>query len=205
MEAQTNGKTINKYPRAIWNVLSIIGAVLAVVLFCEGFKQGIFTSEEAMQAFLSQYGAWAPLLFVTIQILQVVMPIIPGGITLAAGVLLFGPWWGFLYNYVGICIGSALNFLLARHYGRPFVKGIAGERIFNKYIGRLSNGKSFERFFAISIFLPVAPDDYLCMLAGLTQMELKTFILIILLGKPASIFLYSIGLTAVIQYFLQLL
>ena len=31
-----------------------------------------------------------------------------------AGVLLFGPWLGFVYNYVGICLGSIAAFLLAK-------------------------------------------------------------------------------------------
>ena len=39
----------------------------------------------------------------------------------------------------------------------------------------------------LAIFFPVAPDDFLCYLAGLTRMSLKKFSAIIFLGKPASI------------------
>ena len=192
-----------KYPRMIWNVLTVSGILFSIWLFYMGWKQGIFTSEEALRSFLSVWGNWAPALFIGIQILQVVIPVIPGGLTLAAGVLLFGPWWGFLYNYVGIAVGSICNFLLARSYGKPFVQSMVSEKVFDKYIGWLDKKDRFDKLFALAIFLPVAPDDFLCMLAGLTKMTLKRFTAIILLAKPASIFAYSIGLTAVIQHFLS--
>lgn len=57
------------------------------------------------------------LVFVFIQIVQVVIPIIPGGISCLAGVILFGAGMGFVYNYVGICIGSVIAFLIAKAYG----------------------------------------------------------------------------------------
>ena len=50
-----------------------------------------------------------------------VIPILPGGVSCLAGVLIFGPWCGFLYNYLGICAGSMLAFLIARHFGRPLL------------------------------------------------------------------------------------
>ena len=54
--------------------------------------------------------------------------------------------------------------------------------------------KRFERLFALAIFFPIAPDDALCLMAGLTKMSVKKFTLIILLAKPASIYLYSLAL-----------
>ena len=47
-----------------------------------------------------------------------------------------------------------------------------------------------------SIFLPIAPDDFLCYLAGTTTMTWKRYTAIILLGKPFNIALYSMGLVA---------
>lgn len=55
------------------------------------------------------------------------------------------------------------------------------------------------RLLRLTIFFPVAPDDLLCYIAGLTKMSLKKFVLIIFLGKPGSIFLYSLGLTGIME------
>jgi len=148
---------------------------------------------------------WSGLIFVLIQIAQVIVPIVPGAVSCVAGIIIFGPWVGFLYNYIGICIGSILVFLLSKKYGKDFVKGIIGEKSYNKYIGWIERGRKFDTMFALAIFFPVAPDDLLCYIAGLTKMKLEKFVAIILLGKPMSIALYSLGLTSIGQYLLELI
>lgn len=158
----------------------------------------IFASPEALQQYLIQFGMMAPLIFMVIQITQVVFPIIPGGMTCVAGVLCFGPVWGFVYNYVSIGVGSCINFLLIRKFGKPLLIRLSSPRLYQKYVGWLDKGERFDRMFAIAIFLPVAPDDFLCMLAGLTKMTFKKFVMIIAVCKPCSIFLYSVGLSTIL-------
>ncbi|MCI8375865.1 MAG: TVP38/TMEM64 family protein [Lachnospiraceae bacterium] len=169
-----------------------MGALLAFTIY--GMKSGILTDRSQMEALVSKSGIYGPLLFVLIQIVQVVIPIIPGGVTCAVGVVLFGAWEGLLYNYIGIVIGSFINFYLARRYGKCFVQALVKEETYEKYAGWLERGKKFDKFFALAIFFPCAPDDFLCMLAGLTRMSFKKFSTIILLGKPASIAIYSLAL-----------
>ena len=156
-----------------------------------------------MAQFLSGLGIWGPVVFVAIQIVQVVIPILPGGISCLAGVLIFGPVPGFICNYVGICLGSALAFQIARRFGMPAVERAAGNRKLGRYLKWMENGV-FDRFFAAAIFFPAAPDDLLCFLAGVTRMRFRKFLLIILLGKPLSIALYSMGLTVVFEQLLKL-
>ena len=55
------------------------------------------------------------------------------------------------------------------------------------YEGWLEKGAKFDKFFAVAIFMPVAPDDFLCYLAGLTKMRSSRFLKIIILGKPFAI------------------
>ena len=155
----------------------------------------IFASPEALQQYLLQFGMLAPLIFMLIQISQVVFPIIPGGLTCVAGVICFGPLWGFIYNYISIYIGSCINFLLIRKFGKPLLIRLSSPRLYDKYIGWLDKGERFDKLFAIAIFMPVAPDDFLCMLAGLTKMTFKKFAMIIAVCKPCSIFMYSVGLS----------
>ena len=154
-----------------------MGALLAFTIY--GMKSGILTDRSQLEALVSKSGIYGPLLFVLIQIVQVVIPIIPGGVTCAVGVVLFGAWEGLLYNYIGIVIGSFINFYLARRYGKCFVQALVKEETYEKYSGWLERGKKFDKFFALAIFFPCAPDDFLCMLAGLTRMSWKKFCTII--------------------------
>lgn len=178
----------------------MIACTLVFVIFTAiGYRQGIFTSQARMEQFLGSVGLLAPLLFVFIQAVQVVLPILPGAIGCVYGVVFWGAFKGFLLNYIGICAGSIWAFLLSRKMGQGFVQQATGSKFFGKYSKYLLNEQQFERIFAIMIFLPVAPDDFLCYLAGLSKISLRKFTLIILLGKPLAIFLYSMGLSKVLQ------
>jgi uncharacterized membrane protein YdjX (TVP38/TMEM64 family) len=180
--------------RRIINTISIIGLGLSIALTIYFINLGVFKDINALRGLVGNSVILGPIVFILLQILQVVIPIIPGGVSSAAGVLIFGPYLGFVYNYVGISIGSVIIYLLGRRYGKPFILSMISDKTYDKYIGWLDNQSRFEKLFALAIFLPVAPDDALCLMAGLTNMTVKKFTLIILLAKPASIFLYSMAL-----------
>lgn len=186
--------------RKLINFISIIGLGLSIALTIYFINLGVFKDLNALRGLVGDSIILGPIIFVFIQILQVVIPIIPGGISTAAGVLIFGPYAGFIYNYIGICIGSIIIFLLGRRYGKPFILSMISDKTYNKYIGWLDNQNRFEKLFALAIFLPVAPDDALCLMAGLTNMSVKRYTLIILIAKPLSIFLYSMALIYGGQY-----
>lgn len=180
--------------KRLLNLVSFTGMAMTIVLAVYFFQLGVFKDMNALQTIVGHSPLVGPLIFILIQIIQVVIPIIPGGISLAAGVLLFGPYLGFLYNYIGICIGSIIIFFLSRYYGKALVLRLVNEKTYNKYEHWLTNQARFDKWFAWAIFLPVSPDDALCLMAGLTNISIKKYIAIILLGKPASIFLYSMAL-----------
>lgn len=191
---------MEKQKTAIYlNLCTLLGLAGMIWFIWYGIQNRIFVSQEALELFLKPFGMLGPVLFILLQMVQVVIPILPGAIGCLGGVLIFGPLWGFVYNYIGISVGSILAFCLSRRYGRPFVYRMIGEKNYEKYIGWLNKGKGFDKAFAAAIFFPVAPDDLLCYIAGLTQMSLKKFMLIIFLGKPGSIFLYSLGLTGIME------
>lgn len=104
------------------NFISLVGMIFVAAACIYLWKKEIFASQEKLQSFASGFGLIGGLVFAFIQIVQVVIPIIPGGISCLAGVVLFGAGMGFLYNYVGICTGSILAFLIAKAYGRPLLK-----------------------------------------------------------------------------------
>lgn len=185
--------------RKWFDCISWIGIVLMAVFCICLWKMGIFSSQENLKTFIAGFGMIGGLVFVLIQIVQVVIPIIPGGVSCLAGVLLFGAGMGFLYNYIGICIGSILAFLIAKAYGRPLLEKMFQPKLIEKYESWTQTKNRFAKLFAVAIFLPVAPDDFLCYLAGTTNMSLKLFTAIILLGKPCSIAAYSLGLTQIFK------
>ncbi len=75
-----------RYKQAV-NIISIFGLILTVLFMAWCWKQGILTSQENMQKFIMGFGAAAGIIFVIIQIVQVIVPIIPGGISCVVGVV----------------------------------------------------------------------------------------------------------------------
>lgn len=167
-------------------VLSVLGAIYIKT------HPTVFSVGGAFQTLLTNIGIWGPILFILVQIIQVIYPVIPGGLTCVIGHALFGPFAGFIYNFSGIFIGSIMAFLLAKRYGKKFVNSFVSDKTYDKYISYLDNGKFFERFLAIAFILPGFPDDFLCMVAGISKMSLQKFIFIILITKPATLYLYTL-------------
>lgn len=180
--------------KKILKCISAIGFILCIVIFLYAWKKGLFHSQAKLQSFISGFGASGAVIFIIFQAVQVVVPVLPGGISCLAGVLMFGVWKGFFYNYLGICAGSMLAFGVAKCYGKPVLKALFTQKMIEKYETWTSAKGSFAKWFAIAIFFPAAPDDFLCYLAGTTEMAFSRFAAIILLGKPFAIALYSAGL-----------
>lgn len=172
------------------SLVLLLAIVVAAVVF---LRQGFFSDQQRLIDLVKGYGMIGPILFLLIQIIQVVLPIIPGGISCLAGVLAFGALKGFILNYIGICIGSVFAFLLSRRYGRRVIENLFDHEQIAKYDDK-TRSKTFNMFFAFAIFFPFAPDDLLCYLAGTTRMSFNSFLCIILFCKPFSIFLYSLFL-----------
>ena len=164
------------------------------------WRMGAFRSVETLQAVVDETGGSAAVMFIALQAAQVVVPFLPGGVSCLAGVVLFGAWKGFFYNYIGIVIGSLLAFAMARNLGKPLLQKLFSKKLHDKYEKWTHESKKFNRFFAIAIFLPGLPDDFLCFLAGTTGMSWRKFTAITLLGRPPVIALYSLGLGAVLPF-----
>lgn len=191
--------------RTVLQAVSMAGFLVCIAVAVWGWHTGVLTSQERLQALVSSLGMAGILLFVAFQAVQVVVPVLPGGLGCLVGVILFGPVWGFIYNYVGICLGSLMAFGVARNCGKPLLSLLFSERTIQKYSHWAEERNRFARLFALAIFLPVAPDDFLCYLAGTTDMSWRRYTAIILLGKPFAIALYSLGLTVIWQHIVPVL
>lgn len=191
------GITLN---RKIVQFLTVVGTVVTLILGIWIYRTGFFEAEGSFKALLDGMGIYAPLTFLLIQIIQVVYPIIPGGVTVVVAPLVFGPFWGFVYSFSGVLIGSSINFILARKYGKTFVRAFVSEETYRKYYGWLTKGKRFEWLMASAFALPGFPDDFLCMVAGLTEMSMKRFMAIFLLFKPITLYFYGIGGASIVTW-----
>src|SRR4051812_2058083 len=97
--------------KALAPALASIGALL---LFRWATHGSI--DRAALSAWLTPLGALAPLGFVLLLGARP-LSLLPGGVFVAVGGLLFGPVWGTIYSLVGSFLSSLLIFVLARAFG----------------------------------------------------------------------------------------
>ena len=186
---------ILKYIKITFNILSVIGMIATIIGCFYLWKLGAFQDQTILRELILAHRYFGPIIFLFIQIMQVVVPIIPGGLTTAAGVLIFGPVMGFVYNYIGIVIGSIILFYFGRSFGQSLVKTFVKEKTYEKTMTWLAKGqKRFNLIFFLLILSPIAPDDALVLVASQTKMTWKFFNMTLIVAKPFGILLYSYAL-----------
>jgi uncharacterized membrane protein YdjX (TVP38/TMEM64 family) len=159
----------------------VFSLVLVVIYYREicAFSDlgNIEQSAAKVKQWINSWGFLAPLIFILFQILQVVIFIIPGEVPEVAGGWLFGFWGGIFFSTVGIAIGSAVNFYLARFLGLAFVQKILPHKSLEKMQKLISGAKSALIYFIIFL-IPGIPKDVIAYVAGLSKIRFWLFILI---------------------------
>jgi uncharacterized membrane protein YdjX (TVP38/TMEM64 family) len=149
-----------------------------------GFIQLLESGEEVRELILST-GNYGRFVFLLIQFAQVALVPIPAMITTLAGVAIYGAFEAFLLSTVAIVLGSLFAFFVwGRLFGYRLVRWIAGEEKTEKY--RVMLNEKGKYLFVLMMLLPVFPDDILCMIAGITTMKSKFFVLTTVITRPVS-------------------
>jgi len=171
--------------------LLIVSIVMIVIIFHKEIWLFFATDEnntQSIQKWLDSWGIIAPLAFIALQILQVVIFIIPGEVTQIAGGFFFGYGLGIIYSSIGIAIGSAINFYLARTLGMRFVSALFTQKTTDKMEKVISSSKSIAIYF-ILFLIPGIPKDVICYVAGLSRIRFITFIILSSVGRLPGLIL----------------
>ena len=180
-----------KWLKNLFNIVTIIMTILIVIFIIYGIRLGIFKDKNILIDYMRKFGVIAPLVFIFIQIIQVVFPVIPGGASCLAGVLAFGPVEGFIYNEIGLVAGSVAAYYLSKIYGIKLINSLFKKEQVDKYLNYIRTNK-FEKIFLWGIVLPGLPDDLLCYISGLSNISFKKFLAIVVFGKPFALIMYSV-------------
>ena len=158
-----------------------------------------FDSIEKFREFIQSFGSYAVIIFILIQFLQVVILPIPSFITIGAGVVLFGAFWGAIYSCLGIISGSLVAYFTGKIFGFKIAKWLVGERNLDKGL-KLISGR--DRVVLTFMFLfPFFPDDLLCFVSGITTVSPYFFVVMIFITRIVSVFVSSYSLNnSIIPY-----
>lgn len=174
--------------------------IIAVVLLLVLADSNIFRSllnlrvvlengDELRQRFLDT-GALAPLLFLALQMLQILVAPMPGEATGLLGGYLFGLWPSFFLSTVGLALGSWVAFAIGRFFG-----DLVGERLrrtstYDQFDAVVHKGDYVIPF--ILFLIPGFPKDMLSYLLGMSRMPMPVFMFISTVGRIPGTLLLSI-------------
>ena len=173
--------------------MSIIGAAITAVIvgYCiwlvltdapaYRFVVRLYSDKRFLKQTLRQWGILAPVIFIALQALQVIIAPIPGEVTGILGGYLFGEWLGFIYSTLGLTVGSVAAFGVGRWLGAHYVRSLVSQEAWDK-MGFIVEAEGAILCFIIYL-IPGLPKDMVCYLFGMSPMPLWVFTLVSTLGR----------------------
>lgn len=180
--------------RETWLVLlTLTGITLFFWLLSEPLIY-ILRQGDVARAWIKSFGHWAPLAYISLFALQILVAPLPGQFMGIMGGYVFGVFLGSLYSITGLTIGAGLAMVLARRYGRPML-----ERFFGRDELRRWERKLYMRSpvnWGLLFVLPVP--DVVFYLAGLSSIPLVRLLPAVIAGRSLGLFFANAvgGLTA---------
>jgi len=149
-------------------------------------------SQEHFRDYIRSFGAVGWLVLLGLQFLQVFIALIPGELLESAAGFAFGPVAGTLICYAGITAASALIFLLTRRFGTRLVEVfISREKI--REMRFLKTEQKRNALIFLIFFIPGTPKDLLTYFVGLTDIRLRTFLVLSLIARIPSVVSSTFG------------
>jgi len=177
----------NKLTLRILLLLILIG--LATYLFFHFDLFRFFRDKTLILQFIKSY-PHGELIFILIQIVQVIAAPIPGELSGFIGGYLYGPFWGTIYSTIGLTLGSWLAFMLARFFGEPLLEKVVKKEVFEKFDDFMEHKGLLVSF--LLFLIPGFPKDYLCYIMGVSRIPAMTFIIISTIGRFFGTMMLSI-------------
>jgi len=186
----------NPYKKLLlWGIILLCLSLFGLVLLHNSLStigydkfSALLSDREKIRNFVASFGPLAPLAFIGLQIMQVLISPIPGEATGFIGGYLFGAVKGFIYSTVGLTLGSWLAFSISRLFTPYVTRRLGQTKIYNKFNFIVEHQGVIIAF--IFFLLPGFPKDYLCYLLGLSLMPTSVFLVIAAVGRiPGTLML----------------
>lgn len=149
--------------------------------------------EDFLLNFLQQFPVAAPIIFILVRALALIIPPIPGIIIDSVGIALFKWQFGFVYSWLGLVLGAMGSFWIARYFKNPLVRRFPSLQKFSAIEHSLNSREEMVTLIAMRVFSnPLI--DYLNFALGFTQVNAMRFFITAVIGYfPYALVIYLFG------------
>lgn len=160
-------------------VRTILVIVVIFVTSALIYSFGNSVSRNFLHSLIVNAGIWAPVVYILLFLVTIILPPLNSMPLLVIGFFLFKNQVQ-LYVYIASVLGSVVNFLIARKWGREVVIKLVGEKSIGK-IDQIAKeyGVDFLIFFRV---LQGYLSDFISYAFGLTDIKFSKYLLISLLA-----------------------
>jgi len=167
----------------ILRIVAVLCLVGGGMMMLQTLLPGV-TDPDWIRHQLGTLGPVAPVAFVALQAGQVILAPIPGQMLAGVGGYLFGIGLRAGYSMIGVVIGSTVVFLASRRFGRSYAERVVNQAALQRWDTFINNSAIAALF--VCFLLPTFPDDLLCFVAGLTDLRLRRFLTLVVVGRTPT-------------------
>jgi uncharacterized membrane protein YdjX (TVP38/TMEM64 family) len=168
----------------------IVIVITAIYLIGHYDLHIFFSSKSKIIDLIQSFHPYDAVIFIFLQILQVIAAPFPGELMGFIGGYLYGPVLGAVYSTIGLTLGSWIAFGLAHFFGMPLLERVVKPAIVNKFDHFMERQGLLVSFFLFLI--PGFPKDYLCYIMGVSRMPAMVFLIISAIGRLLGTIMLSI-------------
>jgi uncharacterized membrane protein YdjX (TVP38/TMEM64 family) len=140
-----------------------------------------FSDRDAVAVSMQNAGILGPVVLFILFVLQVFLAFIPGQALMVACGYLYGFWGGFLLSWLSLVVGGEAAYILARKFGRLFAERWISPEVLSRW-DKTAKGQGIA-FFAVTLVMPLVPNDAMCYVAGLGTISHRRFVIANMLGR----------------------
>ncbi len=148
-----------------------------------------FTLDNIMDL-IQEYRSFGPLPGIALPMIEAFLPFLPLVIFVMANASAFGLWLGFLYSWVGSCLGALLLFLLIRKFGQKRIFSFLSKHQKVRKLMDWVDRNGFGPLFLLLCF-PFTPSVVVNVVAALSKISKYQYMLAVAIGKMVMIFTIS--------------
>jgi uncharacterized membrane protein YdjX (TVP38/TMEM64 family) len=149
----------------------------------------IISDKEKISVIFRAAGNWAPMVYILLEVVQVLTMFWPVPLEIAGG-FLFGLPLGMLYSMVGLTMGAVLAFLLGRWLEKTYLRRIIDPEKLQRFRKLMRREGALAAF--IIFLIPGVPKDFVSYVLGFTSLSLKFFVVAVALFRLPSTFLLTL-------------
>lgn len=147
------------------------------------------SGREEFKSRIDEYGFKGVFLIIGLQLLQILVPILPGEpIEFVAG-MCYGSFWGMIIIFIGCFLSSFIIFYCVKKFGLDFINTFCNDDQIDKLKNSklLSNPNKIEVLLFFLFLIPGTPKDLFVYLAGLLPIKPIRFLLIATFARFPSV------------------